>query len=208
MLKSKNLMQIYKIGILFLAILSLSSCYLPVSFDTEIEISKHGLYNISFDGYIVDLNIYRGLSDKKLKEDTDEMKVKTDATIADFRRDKSTKSALYYKQGAFKVKWVKSGDIIKTSQVIFLRRNENIFSITRDKKKEIITLKGKYFKNKDIEGFERIGLTFRGVVRIKTNAKVITHNAQKVWNEGSIKFYGWRLKSMHDKPPLLIMSLG
>ncbi len=191
-----------------LAVVFLSSCYLPASFDAEMEISRNGLYKISFDGYIVDLNIYRQLSSKKLKPGTKEMKEKTDQIIADFKRDSDTESVSYFKQGAFKVKWSKGGDIIKTRQAMFFRRNENIFSITYDKKKAIITLKGKYIKKQDAERFENLGLTLQGVVRIKTDAKVITHNAQKVWSEGLVKFYGWRLNSIRDKPPLLIVSLG
>jgi hypothetical protein len=197
-----------KIAILPFSLVFLSSCYLPASFDAEMEISRNGLYKISFDGYIVDLNIYRKLSSKELTEGSKELKVKTDLIVADFKRDSDTRSVSYYRQGAFKVNWVKGGDIIKTRQAMFFRRNENIFSVTYNKEKAIITLKGKYIKKQDAERFEQMGLSLKGVVRIKTDAKVITHNAQKVWTEGLVKFYGWRLESIRDKPPLLIVSLG
>ena len=91
---------------------------------------------------------------------------------------------------------------------MFFRRNENMLSITYDKKKATIMLKGKYIKSQDAARLEQLGLTVQGVIRIKTDAKVVTHNAQKIWNEGSVKFYGWRLNSIRDKPPLLIVSLG
>ncbi len=181
---------------------------MPASFDAEMEISRNGLYKISFDGYIVDLNIYQKLSSKELKVGSDELKKKTDMIIADFSRDSDTRSVSYYKQGAFKVHWVKGGDIIKARQVMFFRRNENIFSVTYNKKKATIMLKGKYIKKQDAARLEKMGLNLQGVVRIKTDAKVVTHNAQKVWNEGLVKFYGWRLNSLRDKPPLLIVSLG
>lgn len=197
-----------KIVVLTFAVVALTSCYLPASFDAEMEISRTGLYRISFDGYIVDMNIYQGLSSKKLTEGSEELKVKTDRIVADFKRDKSTQSVSYYKQGAFKVKWSKGGDIIKVRQSIFFRRNENMFSVTYDKKKATITLKGKYITKQNASRLEKMGLSLQGVVRIKTDAKVITHNAQKVWNEGAIKYYGWRLESLRDKPPLLIVSLG
>ena len=186
----------------------LTGCYLPASFDAELELSRNGLYKISFDGYIVDLNIYRQLSSKKLKVGSKELKEKTDRIVADFKRDSSTQSASYYQQGAFKVKWVKGGDIIKTRQAMFYRRNENMFSVTYDKKKAIITLKGKYIKKQDAERLEQMGLSLQGVVKIKTDAKVIKHNAHKTWTEGVVKYYGWKLESLRDKPPLVIVSLG
>ena len=197
-----------KFALLVPAILILSGCYLPASFDAEMELSRTGLYKMSFDGYIVDLNIYKSMRSKKLKVDSPEFKEKIQKIIDDFERDTSTKSVSYFKQGAFKVNWSKGGDIIKSRQVMFFRRNENMLSITYDKKKATIMLKGKYIKSQDAARLEQLGLTVQGVIRIKTDAKVVTHNAQKIWNEGSVKFYGWRLNSIRDKPPLLIVSLG
>mgnify|MGYP004003808899 FL=1 len=197
-----------KFALLVPAILILSGCYLPASFDAEMELSRTGLYKMSFDGYIVDLNIYKSMRSKKLKVDSPELKEKIQKIIDDFERDTSTKSVSYFKQGAFKVNWSKGGDIIKSRQVMFFRRNENMLSITYDKKKATIMLKGKYIKSQDAARLEQLGLTVQGVIRIKTDAKVVTHNAQKIWNEGSVKFYGWRLNSIRDKPPLLIVSLG
>jgi hypothetical protein len=197
-----------KFAFLVPAILILSGCYLPASFDAEMELSRTGLYKMSFDGYIVDLNIYKSMRSKKLKVDSPEFKEKIQKIIDDFERDTSTKSVSYFKQGAFKVNWSKGGDIIKARQVMFFRRNENMLSITYDKKKATIMLKGKYIKSQDAARLEQLGLTVQGVIRIKTDAKVVTHNAQKIWNEGSVKFYGWRLNSIRDKPPLLIVSLG
>lgn len=197
-----------KFALLVSAILILSGCYLPASFDAEMELSRTGLYKMSFDGYIVDLNIYQSMRSKKLKVGSPELKEKIQKVIDDFERDTSTKSVSYFKQGAFKVNWSKGGDIIKARQVMFFRRNENMLSITFDKKKATIMLKGKYIKSQDAARLEQLGLTVQGVIRIKTDAKVVTHNAQKIWNEGSVKFYGWRLNSIRDKPPLLIVSLG
>ncbi len=201
-------MLIRKFALLLPAVMILTGCYLPASFDAEMELSRTGLYKMSFDGYIVDLNIYRQMRSKKLKAGSPELKAKTQKIIEDFERDRSTKSVSYYQQGAFKVNWAKGGDIIKARQVMFFRRNENMLSITYDNKKAIVTLKGKYIKSQDAARLEQMGLNVQGVIRIKTDAKVVTHNAQKIWNEGAVKFYGWRLNSIRDKPPLLIVSLG
>ncbi|MFP6710174.1 MAG: hypothetical protein VB913_00570 [Rhodospirillales bacterium] len=148
------------------------------------------------------------MRDKKYKEGSEEAKIKVKAVIDDFKRDKATKSVSYFRQGAFKVRWVKGGDIIKVRQSIFFRRNENMFSVTYDKKKTIITLRGKYIKKQDVARLEQMGIGLQGVIRIKTDAKVIKHNAQKEWIEKGIRHYGWRLKSLRDRPPILIISLG
>jgi hypothetical protein len=89
-------MSFKKISILVISLVFLSSCYLPSSFDAEMELSRQGLYKITFDGYIVDLNIFRNLRDKKYKEGSEEAKIKVKAVIDDFKRDKATKSVSYF----------------------------------------------------------------------------------------------------------------
>ena len=47
--------------IAFLSIVSVvTGCYLPGSFDAEIELSRTGHYKMSFDGYIVEITLYDG----------------------------------------------------------------------------------------------------------------------------------------------------
>ncbi len=193
--------------IAFLSIVSVvTGCYLPGSFDAEIELSRTGHYKMSFDGYIVEITLYDGLRKKKLTQK--QIKDKIKQVIGDFKRDRGTKEVSYYNQGAFKVRWVKTGDVIKSKMITFFRRNENMLSITYDKKKAIITLRGKYIKKQDRDRLIQMGLDVQGVIKIKTDAKVLSHNATKVTKDGLITIYGWKLNSIEDPSPRMVVTLG
>lgn len=181
------------------AIVALSSCYLPGSFDAEIELSRTGLYKMTFDGYIVHVPLYDDLRQNKLtKEQQDE---KIAIVINDFKRDGDTKEVSYYGQGAFKVVWQTSGDITRTKNVTFFRRNENMLSLLYDEKEGTIAIAGKYVKKQDAERILQMGLNVQGVLRVKTDARIIAHNAQRVTKDGLTTIYGFRLNSITDPSP-------
>ena len=50
------------------------------------------------------------------------------------------------------------------------------------------------------------GFDVRGVFRIWTNAKVISHNAPQSREDSPQKVYQWQIKSMRDTPPSLILQ--
>jgi hypothetical protein len=181
------------------AVFTLASCYLPGSFDAEIEMSRTGLYKISFDGYIVDVNFYNELREGKLKPD-EEMK-KAERIVADFKRDRDTKEASYFGKGAFKVAWSKSGDIVRSRKVTFFRRNEEMLSITYLEDESSIVIGGKYIKKEDAERLQQMGLNVQGFLRIKTDARVAGHNATKVTKEALMSVYGWQINSVTDPAP-------
>jgi hypothetical protein len=183
----------------FAALVLLASCYLPGSFDAEIELSRTGLYKMSFDGYIVDVNLYNDIRENKLKPE--EEQAKAERIVADFKRDRDTKEVSYFGKGAFKVVWSKSGDIIKSRSVTFFRRNENMLSISYVEDERTITLAGKYIKKDDAERLIQMGLNVQGVLRIKTDGRVEGHNATKVTKDGLVTVYGWRLTSVTDPSP-------
>ena len=181
------------------AIVALSSCYLPGSFDAEIELSRTGLYKMTFDGYIVDVQLYDDLRQNKLSKAQQDEKIA--AVIADFKRDGDTKEVSYYGQGAFKVIWQTNGDITRTKNVTFFRRNENMLSILYDEKESTITLQTKYIKKQDADRILAMGLNVQGVLRVKTDARIIKHNAQRVTKDGLTTIYGFRMTSLTDPSP-------
>jgi hypothetical protein len=188
-----------------IAAFALSSCYLPGSFDAEIELSRTGFYKMTFDGYIVDVSLYDDLRQGKLTQKQQEEKIAN--TITDFKRDGDTKEVSYYGQGAFKVVWQTSGDITRTKQVVFFRRNENMLSITYDEKDGTIDLAGKYIKKQDADRIIQMGLNIQGVLRVKTDAHVIAHNAQRVTKDGLTTIYGFQLNSVTDPSPRMKVAL-
>ena len=185
----------------------LGGCYFPGSFDAEIELSRNGLYKMSFDGYIVELNHYNDLRQKKIVPGDKRDKERIATVLRDFKRDGATKLAEYFQQGAYHVQWSKGGDIIRLRQIAFFRRNENMFSITFDKDKLTMTVRGKYIRKVDQKRLEDIGLNMQGVLRIKTDAPVVSHTATKVTKQGPITIYGWRINSMKDPSPKMVVLL-
>jgi len=195
-----------KLATLFGAVLFLTGCYLPGTFDAEIELSRTGLYKMTYDGYIIDLTLFQGIQQKKMSKKEQDEKIKT--IINDFKRDKSTKQIKYFRQGAFQVTWSKGGDIVRARQVVFFRRNQNILSVTYDKEKATMKVRGKYIKKQDADRLAAQGLdVVRGFLRVVTDAQVLSHNAIKVTDKGRTKIYGWEIKSIYDRAPQLVIAL-
>ena len=185
----------------------LTGCYFPGSFDAEIEVSRTGLYKLSFDGYLVELNHYRDLSGGKIVPGDQRDNERKATVLRDLNRDSRTESASYYQQGAYKVKWSMGGDLLKNPLIVFLRRNQNMFSVAYDKDKFTMTVRGKFVSKGDKDRLEAMGINMQGVLRIKTDARVLSHNANKVTKQGLVTIYGWRINSIRDPAPKLVAIL-
>ncbi len=185
----------------------LSGCYLPARFDAEIELSRTGFYSLEFQGYMAEIGLYRAIKDKKLNAEEEAEKV--EILKRDFTRDKSVKEFSYFKDGHFKVHYLKKGDITKTGMVTFVRRNENILSITSSPKTGTITIRGKYLKKNDIQRIIDMGLWMEGEVRVKTDAKVLNHNATTVTKgEGRREqIFTWNINNPYAPAPKLELIL-
>ena len=201
----QSLLKRARSALLLVALLVLSGCYLPASFDAELELSRTGLYKMSFDGFIVETGLYNEIRLNKIDQEKIQEKIAT--ILRDFKRDSSTKSVSHFGKGAFKVNWVKSGDIIRSRQVMCFRRNENMLSISFNKNTGRIGLAGRYIQKKDGDRIQAMGLDVKGVIRIKTDAKVLSHNAQKTFKEGAVTVYFWELKSVYDRAPKMEVVL-
>ena len=196
-----------RIALLLIFLPILSGCYLPARFDAEIEISRTGFYSLEFIGYMAEVSLYTGLKDGKI--DAEKEKEKVEILARDFTRDKSVKEFSYFGQGHFKVHYLKKGDLGRTSTVTFVRRNENIISISFNRDKGIVAVRGKYIKKQDKERLIKAGLWMEGEVRVKTDAKVINHNATSVTagKEANEQVYTWLIDSPYSPAPKLELIL-
>lgn len=184
----------------------LSGCYVPGSFDAEIEIGRTGFYKISFEGYMAETNLFNKVVRDKISP-KEEME-RVERLKSDLMRDSSTKLFEYFKKGHFRMKWEKQGDILKTKSVTFLRRNENLLSINYVKSKALVTLQGTPISNTNAQRMVDSGLGMQGSLKVTTDANVISHNAQKVKKgEGRKKIYTWRITSPFDPAPKLSFNL-
>ena len=60
-------------ALLLVFALMLTGCYLPASFDAELELSRTGLYKMSFDGFIVEVGLYNEIRLNKIDKATDKL---------------------------------------------------------------------------------------------------------------------------------------
>jgi hypothetical protein len=196
--------------IIILATVGLTGCYLPVRFDAEVEISRHGNYKMFFDGYIARIELFDGL--KKLKISRGEENEQMELIKKDFKRDTSTNSFNYIKKGHFHVNWQKNGDLTKVKTVIFFRRNESFLSISYNSTSGRVKVAGRSLGRKQRHQLHEIGLGMTGQLRVITDTNVIAHNATKVKilpKRGKrFKMYTWEINNIFDKTPSITAVMG
>ncbi|MSO54159.1 MAG: hypothetical protein EXQ90_03390 [Rhodospirillales bacterium] len=178
------------------ALLASAACYYPARFDAEIEISRIGYYKITYDGYIADVPLFDGLRKREITA-ADETR-KAQSIVTDLKRDRNTKEASYVRQGLFKINWVDEGDLTVTKLVTFLRRNENLLSIKYIQTTGQITVQAAQIPPSDIQKLAQIGLVMDGQLRVKTEGRVVDHNATRVVESALSreKTYVWDMKGI------------
>lgn len=187
----------------------LSSCYLPLRFDIEIDFSRQGFYTMTFIGFMTKVDVFYKLSQKKLTDEELDKKLKT--IERDFRRSSSTKEFSIFdrKRAIFKVKWEKKGDILKDRMVTFFRRNEAMLNIIYNKNKNTVTIQGAAIAKSQKKRLLDIGLNTTGVIKIKTDARIINSNAnsERKRRDGKRgKEFTWNISSILAPKPLLTID--
>ena len=187
----------------------LSGCYLPLRFDAEIELSRRGYYSIIFDGYVTWVPLFDELRKGELSEKQE--KKKSEQIVRDLARDSAATEVKYLKNGVFKLHWEKSGDLFRSSLITFVRRNAAMLSISFVKKKGLVTLRGTDVGKSNAKKLVAMGLGIDGELRVKTDGRVISHNAtkkRKITEDGRTKMlYIWKIKSLFERAPELVMVL-
>jgi hypothetical protein len=182
------------------------SCYLPVRFDAEIEVTRSGHYGIEFDGYIVDLPLYEALFKQKVGGREEEKKVETVKT--DFQRDRGTKDIQYHRRGIFRVKWQDQGDLTRAKMVTFIRRNAAMLTVSYADTTGLVSIYGASLTKENIERISALSLGTEGELRVHTNAKVVAHNATAVADNPkkgpNFKTYTWKVAGFQNPPKLTI----
>ncbi len=184
----------------------LSSCYLPVRFDTEITLNRFGIYDIKFDGYMAETDLYEEIrSGKILPIDENERvtKIRNDLT-----RESATQSVQYFGKGIFKLNWHKSGDLLKYSSIMFLRRNNMIFTLAYEKDRNRFSFTGAKHGKNAVKKMLESGLGTEGQIRFFAKSKAIDHNATRTADAGERgTVYIWDVRSPADPAPFLHLAL-
>ena len=182
----------------------LGGCYLPLRFDAEVKIMRGGYYEMDFDGYLVWVPLYEGLRTGKISPAEEEGKV--ERLMVDLTRDTAITDTRYFKLGRFRVRWKKSGDLLRVKSVTFLRRNEIFIGIKYVKTTGLITLRGAGIGKSALKRLAAMGLDSEGELRVKTDLPIVEHNATTVTG-GEQKLLTWKIKSLFDPSPNLVLEL-
>ena len=68
-------MMIFKRLAVVAVFLVLSGCYMPIRFDSEIDINRSGYYTFIFDGYLAKVELYQDLKDGKIDREEELLQV-------------------------------------------------------------------------------------------------------------------------------------
>jgi hypothetical protein len=186
-------------------ITGLSGCYVPVSFYTEVEIRRTGYYEMRYDGYLAWAPLYEELRNGTLSPAEEKEKVAQITT--DLKRDTATREVRYMRRGRFKVDWRKSGDLLQTRMVTFVRQSDKIITLKFIKDTGEMILEGTSASRSRAKQLVDAGLNVTGDLRVKTDARVVSHNATSVTKNGVRgQIYDWKIKSVFDPPPRLVIA--
>ncbi|MEG3617341.1 hypothetical protein V5T82_02630 [Magnetovibrio sp. PR-2] len=197
-----------KTATLGLAAMVLASCYLPSRFDAEIEVDRAGYYSMIFDGYMADVYLFDGL--RKGKISRAEEKEKIAVIERDFSRDANTQEFQYYREGHFRVKWERKGDLLKAKTVTFLRRNELILQLKYVANSGYVVLEGKSIKQENRKRIYDMGLNMQGTIRVKTDMPIKSHNAtieKKDPKDPRYKWLSWDIESIMSPRPRAVFII-
>ena len=194
---------------LVVAAVALTGCYLPARFDAEIELDRRGYYKLIFAGYMVDTRLYGKLKKGEVLGAGEVEEVKK--LKADIERDPDVKDFGYIKQGYFKIHWEREGDLLKAKSVTFLRRNEHIFGIAYNKETRIVNMLGRSLSKTQKDQIVEQGMNTSGELRVITDTKVISHNANEVKDFPArgpgTKVYIYRIPNIYRATPQMQISL-
>ncbi len=183
----------------------LGACYLPSDFEADLEINDRGDYAFRYVGHLTDLSMLQRMASGDLRGDA----IAERAAIAarDLGRDPAFREITYLEKAKFKVRYERRGNIAVERTFDFVRFNSRFLGLKRLPDGRVVIYGGKP-SDRDIERLEEIGIKANGVLRVWTNAKVVTHNAHSIRPaRGGIRLYVWRIKSLKQSPPKLSLRL-
>jgi hypothetical protein len=185
------------------AVLLLAGCYLPLEFEADINIDENGRYAVRYKGDIIAVTLLSKISNGKVKGD----EIKKQAAIykRDLARDKGFKTLEHKKNARYRAVYEHQGDIHKQKSFDFIRSNARFFMIKR-RKDGLIEILGDRPQKRYVDELIARGIDTRGVLRVWTKAKVLSHNAPQ-FREGSPAVYQWPIRSMRDPLPSMILQL-
>jgi hypothetical protein len=196
--------MIIRVLSLLAVLLLASSCYVPAKFEADLNIDESGKFAFRYNGNLLAVTLLRKLSFGEVTKEN----LAENAAIyeRDLARDSGFKKIKHLEGAMYGVEFDRQGDIVKERTFSFVRSNALFLGVKR-RKDGLIEVFGSRPPKNLVDALIDYGFDVRGVFRVWTNAKVVSHNAQQSREEGSPKVYQWRIQSMRDTPPSLILEL-
>lgn len=130
--------------------------------------------------------------------------------LADFERDKSAKAFKYLRDGIFQLSWQNTGNLYRSRMVAFLRRNENLISISYNHQTGIVTVMGTPVSDSNAQRILDMGLNMQGELRVITDAQVTSQNALRTYPAKAypgMTVFVWEINSIQDPTPTMKLTL-
>ncbi|MGE5546512.1 MAG: hypothetical protein ACM33T_06430 [Solirubrobacterales bacterium] len=191
-----------RILILAAALLSLSSCYIPDKFKSELRLSRYGDYALSYDGELIYAPIMHDYAEGKITPENEEERNQN--IYNDLVRDPAIKDLKRTGKGRFHVRYERTGRLGKVQLSAYLRRDARLLSLKSNEDGTII-VSGNGVKPSDAQRMAELGLGMEGEFRVTTDANVIKHNATTVRPFGQYKVYIWKIENPLSPSPMLVM---
>ena len=195
--------RLFQIVAVLLLSLALSSCFWPEEFQSEVDIRKDGTFNFTYDGILTFvLGKFEEVETGGLSPETNQAMEELEN---DLRKEEEFKKVEYLGHSKFKVYYEKEGTL--EAPFYFFDEEVNFFSITQ-KEQGLIEVQGARISEKDIRQLEPLGLKIDGKLTVKTNGKVVEQNANSTPSLfGLIGGYDWKITSMHDPQPRILINI-
>ena len=181
---------------------TLSACFFPEEFICEVEISRNGTFTFSYDGVLTSV---LGRADE-LKNGG--LSPNANRQIAGLKKllqkDDGFKHVKYLGNSKFEVLYKKEGSL--DVPFYFIGESVKIFSIIQ-KKSGLVEVIGRNIVD-DVRKLEALKFTIDGELTVKTDGEVVDHNADSTPRFlGLVGGYGWKIKSINDPQPIILIKV-
>ncbi len=198
----KNLKRLIVVAML----MPLTSCFVPDKYSTEIRLTKSGGYGISYVGELTWAPLYGQLTRGEIEPEAGAEQAA--AFLAGLKADIYFESVTGLGSGRYKVRYDRQGQFTETQLLSFVRRNARIFQI-RASEDGTVNFFGTGAGSNQADQLEAIGLRTEGLVRVVTDAEVLSHNAMSVKRSPTPGYtiYDWNMTSFRQPVPKLTLQL-
>lgn len=180
----------------------LASCYIPDKFRSEMRVSRHGDWALSYEGDLIYAPMLHDYAEGRVTPEDEQGR--HDRVRADLIRDTAFKTVAQRGKGRFHVVYERSGRLGKVQLTSILRRDARLISL-KSHENGVIQIDANAVSPRDAQRMGELTIGMSGEFRITTDANVIKHNAGEVRAFGKYNVYIWKIENALSPTPHLVM---